>query len=320
VFLGYTQGSYRTLIDERIFLPEKWISDRERRKKCGVPWYIRFKKKTELAWEMIQHAQKRKIPFGWVGMDCAYGRDSWLRNKMDGRGIVYIADIPCNLRVWLKEPKVGVPKRKKGRGRNPTRKQVLEGDSIRVDELRKTASKEDWRKIFIRDTERRELWVNMICLQVYPREDDGLPGKKCWLIIREDPVSNDVKYQYSNASEQTSYDQLAQMSGSRYWIERTFEDGKGIAGLADYQVRSWTGWHHHITMTMLAMLYLLKLTIKLGKKADFLTVQDAKEILEVIMPKRKVISLKEVSNPSLRVLTLLRLSVDWYQQKSFLIQ
>ena len=288
VFLGYTKDSYRTLIDERLFLPEKWISDRKRRKKCGVPWYIRFKKKTELAWEMIQHAQKKKIPFSWVGMDCAYGRDSWLRNKMEDQGIVYIADIPCNLRVWLKQPKVGIPKRKKGRGRKPFRKQVLEGNSVRVDELRKTASKKDWRKIFIRDTERRELWVNMICLRVYPREEDGLPGKKCWLIIREDPVSNDVKYQYSNASEQTSYDQLAQMSGSRYWIERTFEDGKGIAGLADYQVRSWTGWHHHITMTMLAMLYLLMLTIKLGKKADFLTVQDAKEILEVIMPKRMI--------------------------------
>jgi len=59
-------------------------------------------------------------------MDCAYGRDSWLRNKIEGQGIVYIADIPCNLQVWLKEPKVGVPKRKNGRGRNPTRKQVLE--------------------------------------------------------------------------------------------------------------------------------------------------------------------------------------------------
>ena len=61
-----------------------------------------------------------------------------------------------------------------------------------------------------------------------------------------------------------------------------------IAGLADYQIRSWMGWHHHITMTLLAMLYLMELSRDLGKKVDFLTVQDVKEIFEVIMPKREV--------------------------------
>ena len=286
VFLGYTKDSYRTIIDERLYMPKKWISDKKRRKKCGVPWFVRFKKKTELAWEMIRQA-KKKIPFSWIGMDSLYGRDSWLRNKIDKHDMIYIADIPCNLRVWLQKPKVGVPERKKGRGRPPTREQVLD-DSVRVDELKKRVSEDAWQKVFIRDTERRELWVNMVCLRVYPREDDGLPGKECWLIIREDPESGEVKYQYSNAPADTSIDQLAKMSGSRYWIERTFEDGKGIAGLADYQVRNWTGWHHHMTMTILAMLYLLLLTLQLGEKAEFLTVQDAKEILEVIMPKRKI--------------------------------
>jgi len=287
VFLGYTKDSYRTIIDERLYMPKKWISDKKRRKKCGVPWFVRFKKKTGLAWEMIRQA-KKKIPFSWIGMDSLYGRDSWLRNKIDKHDMTYIADIPCNLHVWLHKPKIGVPKRKKGRGRPPKRKQVLDDDSVRVDELKKRMSDDAWQKVFIRDTERRELWVNMVCLRVYPREDDGLPGKECWLIIREDPESGEVKYQYSNAPADTSIDQLAKMSGSRYWIERTFEDGKGIAGLADYQVRNWTGWHHHMTMTTLAMLYLLLLTLQLGEKAEFLTVQDAKEILEVIMPKRKI--------------------------------
>ena len=290
VFLGYTKDSYRTLIDERLYLPKKWISDKKRRKKCGVPWSVRFKKKTELAWEMIRHAQKKKIPFSWIGMDSLYGRDSWLRNKIDKHDMIYIADIPCNLRVWLQKPKTGVPERKKGRGRPPKREQVLDDDSVRVDELRKHAADGAWQRVFIRDTERRELWTNMICLRVYPREEDDLPGKKCWLIIREDPQSGEVKYQYSNAPADTSIDRLAEMSGSRYWIERTFEDGKGIAGLADYQVRNWTGWHHHMTMTILAMLYLMVLSIDLGKKIEFLTVQDVKEIFEVIMPKRHVTS------------------------------
>ena len=292
VFLGYTKDSYRTLIDERLYLPKGWIKDRKRRKKCGVPWYIRFKKKNELAWDMIHHAQKKKIPFGWIGMDSLYGRDSWLRNKIDTRGLIYIADIPCNLGVWLECPKIGVPPRKEGvRGRNPTRKKVIEGtDPIKVRDLKGQLDGEEWHHVFIRDTERRELWADTVCLRVFPSEDDGLPGDECWLIIRKDPKSKEIKYQLSNAPADTVIDRLGQMSGSRYWIERTFEDGKGIAGLADYQLRGWTGWHHHITITFLAMLYLMMLSIDLGRNADFLTVQDVKEIFEVIMPKRKVTS------------------------------
>ena len=192
----------------------------------------------------------------------------------------------------MEPPKTGVPSRKKGiRGRNPTREKVIDGKkSTKVRDIKDQLNGEKWHHVFIRDTERRELWADMACLRVFPSENNGLPGDECWLIIRKDPKSKEIKYQLSNAPSDTSISRLAQMSGSRYWIERTFEDGKGIAGLADYQVRSWTGWHHHMTITILAMLYLMVLSIDLGKKADFLTVQDVKEIFEVIMPKRHVTS------------------------------
>ena len=291
VFLGYTKDSYRTLIDECLYLPEEWIKDKARRRKCGVPWYVRFKKKTELAWDMILHAKKKnKVPFGWIGIDSLYGRDSWLRNKIDKHDMIYIADIPCNLGVWLERPKTGIPSRKPGvRGRNPTREKVIEGtEPVKVKDLKDQLDKEEWHQVFIRDTERKELWADMACLRVFPSENNSLPGDECWLIIRKDLKCKEIRYQLSNAPVDTDIDRLGKMSGSRYWIERTFEDGKGIAGLADYQVRSWTGWHHHITMTLLAMLYLMSLTIDLGKKADFLTVQDVKEIFEVIMPKRHI--------------------------------
>lgn len=72
----------------------------------------------------------------------------------------------------------------------------------------------------------------------------------------------------------------------RYWIERAFEDAKGVVSLADYETRSWRSWHHHVAMVLLAMLALLMMQIELGSKADLLTVQDLKEILEVVLPKR----------------------------------
>ena len=64
------------------------------------------------------------------------------------------------------------------------------------------------------------------------------------------------------------------MSCSRYWIERAFQDAKGNAGMADYQVRSWAGWHHHMVMTMLAMLFIMDMQIKWGKKAPMLSVME----------------------------------------------
>jgi len=107
------------------------------------------------------------------------------------------------------------------------------------------------------------------------------------LILHRNEGEKEIKYQFSNASVDTSIERLGQMSCSRYWIERAFQDAKGNAGMADYQVRSWTGWHHHMVMTMLAMLFIMDMQIKWGKKASMLSVMDVKEIFEVIMPKKE---------------------------------
>ena len=146
---------------------------------------------------------------------------------------------------------------------------VLGADPIHVKDVKDQLEPGQWNYVFIRDTERKELWSKIATLRVYPVVDT-LPGDELWLIIRQDDDTDQVKYQLSNAPLDTSLQCFAQMSGSRYWIERAFEDGKGIAGLADYQVRSWTGWHHHMTMTLLAMLYILLMNIDLVSCSEIL--------------------------------------------------
>ena len=73
---------------------------------------------------------------------------------------------------------------------------------------------------------------------------------------------------------------------TRYWVERAIEDAKGLAGLDEYQIIGWRGWHHHMTMTMLAMLFLVTLRTNLVSQAPMLTLQDAKQILEILLPKK----------------------------------
>jgi SRSO17 transposase len=287
VYLGYTNGKHRTLIDERLYLPKDWADDPDRRRKCGVPEDVIFKTKAELGLEMILDAKDRGVPFGWIGMDCFYGEQPWLLDKIDNGGMIYIADIPYDTRAWLTLPKTEIPKKKGKRGRNPTRERIASGepDPIQVQSIADQLDPSEYHRVLLRDTERKELWCRMACLRVYPVKDE-LPGKETWLIIRKDEGENYTKYQLSNAPANTSIERLGQMSCSRYWIERALQDAKGNANMADYQVRGWTGWHHHMVMVMLAMLFILELQIEWGEKAPMLSVMDVKEILEAIMPKK----------------------------------
>lgn len=288
VFLGYTNGCYRALIDELLYLPKDWAEDEKRREKCGVPKDVEFKKKAELGFEMIMDAKENNVPFGYVGMDTFYGEQPWFLDKIHANNKVYIADIPCDTRIWLNLPKTEIPKRKGKKGPIPKKEKLVEGESnpIEVRKVEEKLEQSNWKRVFLRDTERKELWCKMAVLRVYPVRD-GLPGKKVWLIIRKDEGEKRTKYQLSNAPSNTSLKRLGEMSGSRYWIERALEDAKGV-GLADYQVRGWRGWHHHMVMTMLAMLFLLMCQLDWVGKAPILTLQDVKEILEVILPRRNI--------------------------------
>ena len=159
VCLGYTKGSLRTLIDTELYIPEDWASDQSRREKCGIPEDLKFKTKAEIALELIRIARSNGVKFGWVGMDTFYGRQSSLLNAIDSDGIVYMADIPSDTRVWLNFPRVGIPERKSSRGRIPTEPRVLD-DEPSPTEVRKIKDELDpsqWVHTFVRDTERREL-------------------------------------------------------------------------------------------------------------------------------------------------------------------
>jgi hypothetical protein len=115
---------------------------------------------------------------------------------------------------------------------------------------------------------------------------DNLPFAEVWLVIRRPIGGGTISFAFSNAPKNTPLQRLAMMKCRRYWVERALEDAKGEAGLDQYQVRGWRGWHHHMTVTLLAMLFLLQLTIRFSPKAPMLTLQDAREILETFLPRK----------------------------------
>ena len=294
VYLGLTHGRERCLIDKRLSLPREWADDPDRRAKCGVPDNVVYRTRPEHAWEMISEARGRGIRFAWIGMDCEFGECIKLLHRIDEGGMIYVADVKRKRKVWLERPRTGIPSRLPGPGRPPTRVRPLRGEpaSVQVCKLAETLPARKWRRVFLRDAERGELWADICCLRVYPVRD-RLPDDEVWLIIRKDVGNNrDVRYQLSNAPKDTPFDRLAKMSCSRYWIERAIQDAKGEAGMDEYQVRGWCSWHHHMAMVILATLVLLELRLEMKDERHPFTVQDIRDLLESVLP-RKILTLEE---------------------------
>lgn len=292
VFIAYAQEGQTTLIDKRLYLPQEWTDDRPRCQKAGIPpEQLVFRKKSELGLEMILQAKQNQLPFEFVGMDAHYGQQAWLLSRLAAADIEYMAEIPADTRVYLAYPPVGIPERKGNTGRKPTKRRVLAGAPIEVRALLAT-NQLTWSRLKVRDTARGELWINFAALRVYRIEDELPVAQPVWLCIRQDLNSGELKFAFSNAPADCPKQKLADKLCTRYWVERALEDAKGLAGLADYQVIGWRGWHHHMTMTMLAMLFLVTLRARLLPQAPMLTLQDAKQILEIVMPK-KTLTLEE---------------------------
>jgi hypothetical protein len=108
------------------------------------------------------------------------------------------------------------------------------------------------------------------------------------IVRREIQAPSEIKYTLSNASSETRVERLAEMQAQRYWVERAFQDGKSECGLADYQVRKWSAWHHHMALVFMAMLFMLEERLQAEDTYPLLSCSDIEELLKQFLPKRAV--------------------------------
>jgi len=284
MYLALSNSRDVTLIDRRLFLPRQWVKDTKRCDRAGIPKEERiYRTKAQIGLEMILDTKKRDVGFEFVGMDEHYGEQPWLLSRLEGEGIVYVGDVPRTTGVYLEYPEIGIPAKRGGR---PARKlRVLSGESHEVQTL---PSSLDWHILRIRSTQRGELIIRFTAMRVWRIEDDLPFLHPVWLLVRQELDGSDTKYSFSNAPVCTPLQVLAEWQSRRYWVERALEDAKELAGLDEYQVLGWRGWHHHTSMVLLAMLFLLELKQDLRSKAPMFSLQDAVEILKVAMPKKQL--------------------------------
>jgi SRSO17 transposase len=286
VFGALCCGDQSTLIDTELYLPDCWTSDSDRCAKVGIPASEReYHTKPELAWRIVERQRKAGIRFSYVCADGLYGDNFEFCRRLDDSGEKFLVHVHSDQRVFLDEPQIAVPSAS-GRGRKP-RKPQPDTAVIRVDELVKQLSAKAWKRLAIRNTTTGKLWVDAWCRQVWVWNENEKQARRRLLYVRRE-LDGELKYCLSNLPEDTSLAQLALMESQRFWIERSFENGKSEVGMADYQVRTWRGWHHHMALVMLAMLFMMKQRIIYRDDAPLLSCRDIREMLEYFLPKKSV--------------------------------
>jgi len=287
VFGVLTDGERHAMVDMRLYLPKRWIVDRARCDQAGVPAEARkLASKSDHALAIVRDARVRGMRFGWVGVDGGYGKEPAFLRSLEDAGEVFVADVHSTQRVWTKLPGLHVPRRTSCRGRLPTRQRAT-AVPVAVERLVKRFRPRDWTRCILRDSTRGALRVDVAHRRVWVWDGEERAAR-CWhLVVRREVASRKtIKYTLSNAPADTPLLRLAQMQGQRYWVERVFEDAKGECGLADYQALGWRAWHHHVTLVMLAMLFIAEQRAAHQPGLELLTPRDIVEMLKESLPRK----------------------------------
>jgi SRSO17 transposase len=268
VFLAYVSAQGHALVDKALYLPQAWTSDRQRCREAGIPADVVYQTKAELGLAMLRRArQAGHLRAQWVTADAGYGEVPTLRDTLHAEGWRYIVEVPCTTHVFTHAAQVAVPAWS-GRGRQPSQPRLVAGEPSAQGVVAVAASlpAADWHALTVAEGAQGPRIHQFAALAVWESRD-GLPGRASWLVLRRNLDGSEVKYYLSNAPADTPLLRLAQVGAMRWPIETEFQTEKGETGLDEYEVRTWLGWLHHITMALLAGAFLLSLQLDWGKKA-----------------------------------------------------
>jgi SRSO17 transposase len=226
VFLAYASPQGHALIDRALYLPERWAGDPARRAEAGVPDEVGFASKPKLGWAMLQRALTAGIPFVWVTGDSVYGADHRLRRLIERHGRGYVLAVTSAQRLGLKP----------------------------VEDWLEDVPARGWRRLSAGEGAKGPRLYDWAYL---PYRSLVAEGWKTGLLIRRSIKEPDkLAFYLTLAPAATSLAELVRVAGMRWAIEACFEAAKGEVGLDQYETRSWTGWHRHVTLAMLAHAYL----------------------------------------------------------------
>lgn len=242
-FLGYASPKGHTLVDRRLYLPKSWAADRQRRTEAHVPKAVTFKTGWELSYEMLKE-RSAVLPHKWVVGDDAYGHPVALRERLDTDGERYLLEVMSKTQVQL-DPRIG-----------GWQSAASVADSLPA---------KRWTRVRTRDGEKGPIEVRAVKLRVMTRTGNGkrTAGRRETLLITERGAE---RWYYLSNARGVSVAKMAKVAACRHYVEQSLQLAKGDVGIDEYEVRSWVGWHHHMTLSLLALLFLVGERTRLKKR------------------------------------------------------
>jgi SRSO17 transposase len=298
VFMGYVSRYDHALLDFRLSLPADWARDAQRRQACHVPEDVRYQTRYEQCLEMLE-AWGRQVPHGWVTGDDELGRHMRFRHALRERGERYVLGIPCN--TTLRDLEASLPAYI-GRGRPP------KAPWQSVTQWRQGLAAEVWTHLTVRDGEKGPVEIEMVRRRVQTRLERKCTGPEEWLVVTRQPLSDDriwgprasrdaidqdARYRYHYYLSPTcvskgelaepSLSELARVIKAGACIEASFKRGKSEVGMDEYQVRTWEGWHHHMTLSLMAVWFLIGETHRGQQMTPALTLPQVRYGLSLLL-------------------------------------
>ena len=203
--------------------------------------------------------------------------------------LYYFAEVPHNSHVWLSRPKTEIPPWS-GIGRKPTLLRVVSGQPATqtVAQIAASISEEEWQTRIVKEGEKGAMIASFAFRRVFGVRDQ-LPGNEVWLVLRRS--GTEIKTFLTNAPASISLNELIRVSAMRWTIEMSFKEAKQHLGMGDDQLRSWTGWHHHQTLVILAHFFVVQLRLRSRRiplqakqKSDCLTFPQIFLLLSTVLP------------------------------------
>lgn len=263
IYLGYGSRKGHTLVDTRLYLPKEWTKDQARLDKAGVPKASRaYRTRHQLALAMLEKNGGSR-PHRWIAGDDERGRPYWFRRRLAGLGEQSLLAVPSNTAIRDLDT---APPASRGRGRWPQRPwQSVEAWGQSLDA-------QAWDRIDVRDGSKGPLVVEAVKRRVGSRTHRRQQGDQETLVVlryrdRDQAQVVKVDYDLSTAAPERPLEEFAWVAKAEHRIEDCLERSKSAAGLADYEVRHWTGWQHHQPLSLLATWFLGRETQR-GKKMD----------------------------------------------------
>jgi SRSO17 transposase len=248
IFLGYACRFGQALLEHRLFLPREWAQDATRRAATGVPAKVVYQENWEILLDQLKIC--RGVPHAWFVADAEFGRVNAFRKALRKLPERYVVDVREDLR--LRDLKAPLPARRGVRGRKPQTSPETSAAAWSAAQPSKA-----WRRFEVRGGEKGPLRVEAIETWVETYEASRIGPVERLAVIRT--VGSDegrTWYVLSNAPESVPLEQLVWAHAQRHWQEANFQEAKSEVGLSHYEVRSWRGWHHHMTLSVLALWFL----------------------------------------------------------------